>query len=75
MSSQTVMSEDRMLHKANQIALNFAPYPEGQAVEKIADHLRKFWTPPMREQLAAYVNSNRGGLHTLAVKAVKNLFH
>ncbi|MCE9508556.1 MAG: formate dehydrogenase subunit delta [Alphaproteobacteria bacterium] len=73
MSSRAVMSEDRMLHKANQIALNFAPYPQAQAVEKIADHLRKFWTPPMREQLTAYVNSGREGLHALAVEAVKNL--
>ena len=67
------MSEGRMLHKANQIALNFAPYPRGQAVEKIADHFRKFWTPPMREQLIAYVNSGREGLHELAMEAVKNL--
>jgi formate dehydrogenase subunit delta len=73
MSSQTVMSENRMLHKANQIALNFAPYPQEQAVEKIADHLRKFWTPPMREQLIAYVNNGCEGLHALAIEAVKNL--
>ncbi len=73
MSSQTVMSQDRMLHKANQIALNFAPYPEAQAIEKIAEHLKNFWTPPMREQLVAYVNSRPEGLHELAIKAVKNL--
>jgi formate dehydrogenase subunit delta len=73
MSSQAVMSEDRMLHKANQIALNFAPYPQEQAIEKITDHLRKFWTPSMREQLVAYVNSGHEGLHALAIEAVKNL--
>jgi formate dehydrogenase subunit delta len=67
------MSEDRMLHKANQIALNFAAYPQEQAVEKTADHLRKFWTPPMREQLIAYVSSGCGGLHALAIEAVKKL--
>ena len=73
MSGQATMSEDRMLHKANQIALNFAAYPQAQAVEKIADHLRKFWTPAMREQLAAYAGSGREGLHALAIEAVKNL--
>lgn len=73
MSGQPIMSEDRMLHKANQIALNFAPYPPAQAVEKISDHLRKFWTPQMREQLIAYVDSGHKGLHELAIEAVKNL--
>lgn len=73
MNSPSVMTEDRMFQKANQIARNFASYPEEQAVEKIAGHLNKFWTPLMREQIAAHVNCGHEGLHELAVKAVKNL--
>lgn len=69
--NQKMMETDRMLHKANQIALNFAAYPRPQAVAGIADHIRKFWTPMMRQQIAAHVNGGGQGLHELAIDAVK----
>lgn len=68
-----LMETERMLHKANQIALNFAAYPRAQAVAAIADHLRKFWTPAMRQQIARHASSGGQGLHELAVEAVATL--
>ena len=71
--NQKIMETDRMLHKANQIALNFAAYPRPQAISGIADHIKKFWTPMMRQQIADYVNGGGQGLHELATDAVRTL--
>ena len=67
---------DKMIHKANQIALFFASYPHDEAVAAVADHLQRFWVPNMRRQLIAFVE--QGGpdvshLHKLVPEAVKLL--
>jgi len=67
------MNQDHLLHDANQIALFFASYPREEAIEGIADHLKKFWPLRMRQQIAAYVSSSGAGLHDLAEAAVKRL--
>jgi formate dehydrogenase subunit delta len=67
------MSPDLMVHNANQIALYFASYPREEAVSGVADHIRKFWTPRMREQLLQYAIQGGGGLHELAVEAIPRL--
>lgn len=71
--NQKMMETDRMLHKANQIALNFAAYPRPQAIAGIADHIHKFWSPMMREQIAVHAEAGGEGLHELALEAVKAL--
>ena len=46
---------DRLVRMANQIALNLGGWGEAdQVAAKIADHLARFWTPAMREQLSGY---------------------
>ena len=67
------MEAEQMVHLANQIALFFASYPKEEAVAGIADHLRKFWEPRMRQQIVQYVASGGGGLHDLAKEAVAHL--
>lgn len=62
-----------MIHMANQIAIYFASYPREQAVAGIADHLRKFWDPRMRERIIRYVAEEGAGLHELVPEAVKRL--
>ena len=62
-----------MVHMANQIALFFAAYPHDEAVAGVADHLKKFWEPRMRKQIIEYVAHGGGGLHELALEAVKHL--
>jgi len=62
-----------MVHMANQIAQFFASYPHDQAVAGVAEHLQKFWERRMKNQIVAYVAQGGGGLHELALEAVKRL--
>ena len=62
-----------MVHRANQIALFFASYSREEAVAGVADHLKKFWEPRMRRQLAEYVAADGAGLHELAKDAIKKV--
>lgn len=46
---------DHLVKMANQIALNFGANRNMElAARKTGEHLDKFWTPAMREQLHAY---------------------
>jgi formate dehydrogenase subunit delta len=62
-----------MVHRANQIALNFASYPHEDAVSKTTTHLRMYWEPRMKKQLHEYVAEGGGGLHELVLEAEKQL--
>lgn len=62
-----------MVHKANQIALFFASFPREEAIERVADHLRRFWEPRMRRQIIGHVAQGGAGLHELALEAVRRL--
>jgi formate dehydrogenase subunit delta len=44
---------DSLVKMANQIARNFAFHED--AVDRIADHLKRFWAPSMREKLSNHV--------------------
>jgi formate dehydrogenase subunit delta len=67
------MESENMVHMANQIALFFAGYPREDAIAGVADHLRKFWEPRMRQQIVEYAAQGGAGLHELALEAVKRL--
>lgn len=62
-----------MVHRANQIALNFASYPHADAVAKTTTHLKMYWEPRMKKQLHEYVAKGGGGLHELVLEAEKQL--
>ena len=48
--------------------------PDVQAIADVADHLKKFWEPRMRQQIIKYVAEEGGrGLHELVLEAVKRL--
>lgn len=49
------MNVEKLARMANQISANFPhqPNPE-QAVDGVADHLLRFWTPEMRARLAEH---------------------
>ncbi|HLF71357.1 MAG TPA: formate dehydrogenase subunit delta [Dehalococcoidia bacterium] len=64
---------EKMVHKANQIALFFASYPHDEAVAGVTDHLRKYWVPDMRRQIIEYVRGGGQGLHELVPEAVERL--
>jgi formate dehydrogenase subunit delta len=67
------MTNEHMVHMANQIAQFFAGYPQDEAVAGVADHLAKFWEKRMRAQLLAYVQGGGEGLHPLAAEAAARL--
>jgi len=67
------MSNENMIHMANQIALFFSGYPHQEAVAGVLDHIVKFWEKRMKAQLKAYIASGGTGLHSLVVEAAQQL--
>lgn len=59
---------------ANDIAAFFAAEPDAEAAaEQVANHLRKFWDPRMREQVRQIVQQGGTGLSALALAGVRRL--
>lgn len=54
------MDAGRLVYMANQIATYFQAYPEAEAVDATENHLRQFWDPRMRAQLAACLGEGGG---------------
>ncbi len=68
------MNVDKLVRMANQIAAFFAHEGPERATASIEDHLRKFWDPRMRTEIATAVAEARAaGLHPLALAAVRRL--
>jgi len=67
------MESGDMVRMANQIASFFEAYPEDMAVKEVANHIRSFWEPRMRRQLAEYIAKGGKGLDQLALKAARTL--
>ncbi len=67
------MNIDHLITMANQIGAFFKSYPDHEkAKEDIANHLTKFWAPPMRNQIKAYVEKEAGkGLELIVIDAIK----
>jgi formate dehydrogenase subunit delta len=58
---------------ANQIATAFQAYPEDQAVRETANHIKSFWDPRMRKQLAEIIAKDEAALNPIALAAGKKL--
>jgi formate dehydrogenase subunit delta len=58
---------------ANQIAMAFAAYPEEQAVKETANHIKSYWDPRMRKQLAEVMTKEASALNPVAFAAGKQL--
>lgn len=58
---------------ANQIAVAFQAYPEDQAVRETANHIKSFWDPRMRKQLAQLIAKDSAALNPIALAAGKSL--
>jgi formate dehydrogenase subunit delta len=67
------MTTHNMVHMANQIALFFAGYPHDEALDGVTKHFKDFWERRMKDQITQYVAEGGGGLHELALEAVKRL--
>lgn len=62
---------EHLVKMANQIADNFSFHAD--AVERTADHLRRFWAPSMRRQLAEYSSAGGDGLKPAVRDALQRL--
>jgi formate dehydrogenase subunit delta len=67
------MSHDRIVYMANQIARAFKAKGEDAAIAETAAHIRSFWDPRMRAQLAAHLAAGGTGLDATAHKAAERL--
>ena len=65
--------EVKLVYMANQIGKFFHSQPHDQAVDGIADHIRKFWDPRMRSKILAYVAAGGGGLEPDVREAIELL--
>jgi formate dehydrogenase subunit delta len=71
--SSAATPEDKLVRMANQIGQFFQSQPHDAAVAGIADHLRSFWTPKMRRQIADHAAAGGVGLDPLTREAVERL--
>jgi formate dehydrogenase subunit delta len=68
------VTTNRLVQMANQVAAFFASYPEAEAIEGTANHLKSFWDPRMRREIEAHLKDKAGaGLSHIALEAVKRI--
>ena len=65
-------SVEKLVKMANQIGAFFGAQKIGAAAG-MAEHLRKFWAPHMRESIIEHVKHGGAGLEPIAIEAVKIL--
>jgi formate dehydrogenase subunit delta len=64
------MENRDLIRMANQIAAFFEAYPRTEALDGIAHHVRSFWNPGMRKQLAEYIDAGAEDLSPLVTAAI-----
>lgn len=68
------MNPQRLIAMANDIAAFFAVDPDAEAAaEQVANHLRKFWDPRMREAIRRIAADGGTGMNALALSGVRRL--
>ncbi len=65
-------SVEKLVKMANQIGAFFGAQKIGAAAG-MAEHLRKFWAPHMRESISEHVKHGGAGLEPIAIEAIKIL--
>ncbi|MFN3623483.1 MAG: formate dehydrogenase subunit delta [Hyphomicrobium sp.] len=64
------MENRDMIRMANQIAAYFEAYSRAEALDGISHHIKNFWNPRMRKQLAEYIDGGAEGLSPLVTAAM-----
>jgi formate dehydrogenase subunit delta len=62
---------DQLVKMANQIADNFSFHED--AVDRLTDHLQRFWAPSMRKNLIGFMETGGGGMKPDVIAAVQRL--
>jgi formate dehydrogenase subunit delta len=73
MSGAAGEASAKLVRMANQIGAFFRTQPHEDAVAGIADHIKSFWTPKMRNDLSHFISEGGSGLDPLAQEAVQRL--
>jgi len=68
-----MMPPDKLVRMANQIAAFFETQPGDDGSERVAEHLRSYWAPRMREQFLQIAEAGRRDLRPLAAAAAERL--
>ena len=71
--AHTPGSAEHLVAMANDIGNYFRSQPRNDAVAGIATHIKRYWTPRMREKLNAYLAKGNGGLDELPRAAIDDL--
>ncbi len=67
------MQSADLVRMSTQIAQFFEPYPTEEAILGVAEHIRGFWTPSMRSELAAIHAAGTPALHPLVAQATERI--
>lgn len=67
------MQPERLVHMANQIGNFFKYQKKDEVVPGIANHIKKFWDPRMRNAIFAYVDQGGEGLEPPVKEAILHL--
>jgi formate dehydrogenase subunit delta len=62
-----------LVRMANQISDFFAPYGGEQTVAGVQNHIKKFWSPVMRRDLAAHIEHGAEGVKPAVIEAFHRL--
>jgi len=66
------MDTQNLVRMANRIGDFFEAMPDrGEALEGIANHIRKFWEPRMRREIMAHIEAGGAGLSEIVAEALR----
>ena len=67
------MNNDNLIRMVNRIGAFFAAMPDrDEAMRDLAQHVRRFWAPRMRQQLFEHLDTKQGeGVDALVIAALK----
>ena len=66
-------SPERLVYMANQIGKFFQSQGHDKVVLGVADHIKKFWDPRMREAIFAYMDAGGEGIDRPVREALEKL--
>ena len=67
------MDVSKLVRMANQIADNFYTGDKPAAVAGVLDHITRFWSLDMKQQIIAHVRKGATGLNEIADAAIREL--
>ena len=67
------MKPEKLVMMANQIGAFFASQKAEDAVNGVADHIKKFWDPRMRTAIFAHLEAGGEGLQPQVRAAIERL--